>query len=144
MNVGGTNVPLKTLALAALTSATGACYIQKGGVLTPPAYGTLGNGGRGMFHGPDFQDVDLNLAKTWHFKERYSAQMRIEVYNLFNHVNFAQVSNGAGGSPGAPNVDPSTGGGSFNGGNFGFSTAGQQLSGISSNRQFQFGLKLMF
>ena len=34
---------VKELALAALTSSRGACYIQKGGILTPPAYGTLGN-----------------------------------------------------------------------------------------------------
>ena len=138
----GSPVPLKELALAALTSASGACYIQNGGVLTPPAYGTLGDGGRGMFHGPHFQDVDFAVEKNWHVKERYSAQLRIEVYNVFNHVNFAQVSNGAGGSPGALIVDPSAGGAT--GSPFGYSTGGQQLSGISSNRQFQFGLKLMF
>ena len=39
-------------------------------------------------------------------KERYSAQLRIEVYNVFNHVNFAQFSDGA--------SDPSAGGGSVN------------------------------
>ena len=142
MNVGSANVAVKDLALAALTSANGACYIQKGGVLTPPAYGTLGDASRGMFHGPHFQYVDFALEKMWHIKERYSAQLRVEVYNLFNHVNFAQVSNGAGGSPGALNVDPSAGGGT--GSPFGYSTGGQQLAGISSNRQFQFGLKLLF
>ncbi len=130
------------LALAALTSANGACYIQKGGILTPPAYGTLGDAGRGLFHGPHFEDVDLAVEKMWHIRERYSAQLRVEMYNVFNHVNYAQVSNGAGGSTGALVVDPSAGGGY--GSPFGFSTGGQQLAGISANRQFQFGLKLMF
>jgi hypothetical protein len=127
----------KDLALAALTSANGACYIQNGGVLTPPAYGTLGNAARGLFTGPTFQNVDLSLNKMWHYKERYSAELRIEVYNVFNHVSFAQFSDGS--------SDPSAGGGSVSSGStFGFVTAGQQLSGVSSNRQFQFGLKLLF
>ena len=133
----GTNVTYADLALAALTSANGACYIQKGGILTPPAYGTVGDASRGMFHGPHFQDVDLALEKTWHVKERYSAQLRIEVYNIFNHTNFAQFSDGS--------SDPSSGGGSVTaGGTFGFATTGQTLAGISPNRQFQFGLKFMF
>ena len=111
----------KHLALAALTSANGACYIQNGGILTPPAYGTLGNATRGLFHGPNFQDVDIALEKMWHVKERYSAQLRIEVYNVFNHVNFAQFSDGA--------SDPSGGGGTVASSNaFGFATTGQQLS----------------
>jgi len=139
VNVPGFAAPvaLRQLALAALTSPNGACYMQKGGILTPPAYGTLGNGSRGMFHGPHFQDVDVAVTKMWHFKERYSAQLRIEIYNVFNHVNFAQFSDGA--------SDPSSGGGSVTSGNtFGFTTSGQTLAGISPNRQFQFGLKLLF
>jgi len=141
-NVGGTSVTYAELALAALTSPKGGCYIQNGGVLTPPAYGTLGNAGRNLFHGPPFQDVDLAVEKMWHFRERYSAQLRIECYNLFNHVNYSQVSTGQGASPGALSNDPTVGTGIAN--PFGYSTGAQQLSGISSNRQFQFGLKLMF
>ena len=55
-------------------------------------------------------------------------------YNVFNHVNFAQFSDGS--------ADPTVGQGGAT--PFGFSTTGQQLSGVSSNRQFQFGLKLAF
>ena len=40
------------------TSANGACYIQKGGILTPPAYGTLGNATRGIFVRPKYENVD--------------------------------------------------------------------------------------
>ena len=132
------NTLQQDLALAALTnSSTGACYMQNGGILTPPAYGTLGDATRGLFTGPSFQDVDVALEKMWHVKERYSMQLRIEVYNVFNHVNFAQFSDGA--------SDPSGGGGSVASSNaFGFATTGQQLSMISPNRQWQFGLKVMF
>ena len=131
------NTLQQDLALAALTSGNGACYIQNGGILTPPAYGTLGDATRGLFTGPTFQDVDVALEKMWHVKERYSMQLRIEVYNVFNHVNFAQFSDGF--------SDPSQGGGSVASANaFGFATTGQSLSMISPNRQFQFGLKLMF
>jgi len=64
----------QALAVQALEGASGACYIQNGGILTPPAYGTLGDARRGLFTGPTFQNVDLSLEKMWHFKERYSAQ----------------------------------------------------------------------
>jgi hypothetical protein len=132
-----TNAQQQALAILSLTSPNGACYTQKGGVLTPPAYGTLGDATRGIFKGPNFQNVDVALEKMWHVKERYTAQLRIEVYNVFNHVNSAQFSDGS--------SDPSGGGGIVtNGSTFGFTTVGQSLAGVSSNRQFQFGLKILF
>ena len=73
----GNNPLLQDLALAALTSPNGACYIQKGGILTPPAYGTLGNASRGLFTGPKYEDVDIAIEKMWHIKERYAVQFRI-------------------------------------------------------------------
>jgi len=128
---------LQDLALAALTSANGACYIQKGGILTPPAYGTLGNASRGLFVGPKYENVDVALEKMWHIKERYAVQLRIEVYNVLNQVSFMPFSDGS--------SDPSAGGGVIaGGGQFGFATSGLIGDGGSSNRQFQFGLKIMF
>ena len=41
------NAMLQSLALAALTNL--GCYVQGSGVLTPPAYGTIGNANRGIF-----------------------------------------------------------------------------------------------
>ena len=141
-NVGGTTVALSELALAALTSKRGACYIQKGGILTPPAYGTLGNAGRGLFKGPPFTDVDLSLQKVWKFKEKYSAQFRFELYNVFNHVNYAQFSDGSSDPSGGGGPGILTGQGS---GSFGFVTGAQTLSGTGSgNRQMEFGLKFLF
>jgi hypothetical protein len=107
--------------------------------LTPPAYGTLGDATRGLFSGNNYQNVDMSLEKLWHFKERYSAQLRIEAYNVFNHINPQQFSNATGTQI---NADPSVGGGVPGVAGFGFHTTAQ--SGGNSNRQFQFGLKLMF
>ncbi len=137
--VNGTTVAYSELALAALTSANGACYIQNGGVLTPPAYGTLGDASRGMFRGNHYQNVDMTVQKTWRLRERYSTTFRVEVYNVFNHINPQQFSNNTGTQV---NADPSAGGGVAGVTGFGFHTAAQ--GGNSSNRQFQFGLKLAF
>ena len=72
------NATLQGLALAALASASGACYMQNGGILTPPAFGTVGNASRGIFTGPNFRNVDFSVAKIWKLKERYTAQFRLE------------------------------------------------------------------
>jgi hypothetical protein len=119
------NATQMALALRALYA--NACYIRDGGVMTPPAYGTLGNAGRNAFKGPGYTNVDLNLAKRWHVGERYSAQLRIEVFNLFNHPNFGQ-----------PGGDPTVGGSATASG-FGYTRA---ITG--SARRMQFGLKLAF
>jgi hypothetical protein len=132
------NASQQTQELAIQSLANNACYIQKGGVLTPPAYGTLGNGHRGEFTGPNFQNVDLALEKVWHVKERYSAQLRVECYNLFNHTNFSQFTDGGLASTN-PSGDPSAGGGQAGIAGLGYTTTAQ-----GPNRQFQFGLKFMF
>ena len=125
----------KQLALAALFSAKGACYVQNGGILTPPAYGTLGDANRGLFTGPHYQDVDLAVEKLWHVKERYSAQLRIECYNVFNHVNFAQFNGTS---------NPATGGGNPTQGVAGFGWHSTAQGTLTTNRAFQFGLKFVF
>ena len=63
----GGNAQLQSLALAALTNL--GCYVRGGGVLTPPAYGTIGNAGRNIFSGPSYKNVDLSVAKDWKVKE---------------------------------------------------------------------------
>ena len=67
----------------------------------------------------------------WHVKERYSAQFRIECYNCFNHINFAQFSDGA--------SDPSVGGNVVGLTGFGYHDGAQGFA-----RQIQLGLKLTF
>jgi hypothetical protein len=129
------NAQLQQLALAALYNS--ACYERNGGILTPPAYGTIGNAGRGSFPGPSYYNVDLSLAKDWKFKERFSAQFRFEVFNLFNRADFAVptvTSNG----------DPSKG----DTGHFGCACSTPDNSnpvlGSGGPRHIQFGLKLTY
>ena len=54
--------------------------------------GTIGNSGRGICEGPNFFQVDLSLYKNINISKRVKAQLRFEVFNIFNHVNFLQGS----------------------------------------------------
>lgn len=44
---------------------------------------------RNKFAGPNFRDVDLSVIKNVPIKERVSLQLRADMFNLFNRVNFA-------------------------------------------------------
>jgi hypothetical protein len=121
------------LALASLNNI--GCYITpKGGILTPPAYGTIGNANRNVFRASPYYNVDFSVAKDWKFKERYIAQFRAEFFNVFNWVNFA----------GPSASDPSVG----SGGLFGCGCATPDVAGNNpvlgsgGPRHIQFGLKL--
>jgi hypothetical protein len=130
------NTQLTALADAALVNL--GCYAQGGGILTPPAFGTVGNAGRNIFRVPNYYNVDLSIAKEWKFKERYSAQFRAEFFNLFNRADFAvPAANNSGLDPGA-------------GGQFGCACATPDVQGNNpvlgsgGPRHIQFGLKLLF
>jgi hypothetical protein len=88
--------------------------------------GTWGNVGRSSFIGPGLADVDLSLFKTFRLRERISAQFRGEVFNVANRANFA-----------SPNTTV------FSSGTISPS-AGLISSTVTTSRQIQFGLKLIF
>jgi len=44
---------------------------------------------RNKFVGPNFKDVDLSVIKNIPIKERVSVQLRADMFNLFNRINFA-------------------------------------------------------
>ncbi len=48
--------------------------------------------GRNTFRYPRTQVVDLRLSKSFTFKERYRAEVLIEAFNLFNHVNVTGIN----------------------------------------------------
>jgi hypothetical protein len=125
---------LQSLGQAALANL--GCYVQGGGVLTFPAYGTVGNAARNLFRGAPYYNTDLSVAKNWKFKERYSAQFRVEFFNLFNRADFA--------NPTGKLIDPSSG---FNG-QFGCSCStpdsANPVLGSGGPRHIQLGLKLAF
>jgi hypothetical protein len=52
-----------------------------------PQAGTFGNEKRNQFYGPGFGDVDLSVFKSTPITERVSAQLRFEMFNIFNRTN---------------------------------------------------------
>jgi hypothetical protein len=120
------------------------CFGNGNSVMTPNAMGSFGNMGRNIFRDSGFKNVDFSLFKTFTFKERFGAEFRWEIFNLFNHPIFANPY-------GASNTsflgaDPSKAGGTAFG--CGCSTpdvaAGNPLIGSGSSRVMQLGLKLTF
>jgi Carboxypeptidase regulatory-like domain/TonB-dependent Receptor Plug Domain len=64
-------------------------------ILNPAAFtligytiGTVGNAPRGYCFGPNYRNVDAQLAKNWTFKERFRVKFSLDFFNLFNHANF--------------------------------------------------------
>jgi len=57
------------------------------------AIGTVGNVGRGVCHGPDYRNFDMQLAKNWNFREHYRVKFALDFFNMFNHANFYSVEN---------------------------------------------------
>jgi hypothetical protein len=120
-------------ALAVASLLNFGCYVQGGGVLTPPAYGSIGSANKGIFTGQSYDNVDFSVSKLWRLKERFTAQFRVEFFNLFNRADFA-----------APGTDPSKG----SSGGFGYAKntpdSANPVLGSGGPRHIQFGLKLAF
>jgi len=127
------------------TLAASGCFVQRNSVLVPPAHGTFGNMGRNIFRDTGFHNADLSVAKSFKFGERFKAQFRAEMFNVFNHPNFANPWGGASTyGPGGVS-DPSTGGGSFGCGCATPDNASvNPVLGSGSNRAIQLGLKFIF
>ena len=118
-------------------------------ILNPAAWtlvgfqlGTFGNSGRGICEGPNFRQVDLALYKNVKLTDRVKAQLRFEVFNVFNRVNFTTVSTSL--SPTRATLDTgrvataSTITAFTPSANFGRATAARDP------RQAQFGIKFTF
>jgi len=54
-----------------------------------PAEGQYGTLGRNTFRGPKYTNVDLSVFKRIALTENVDLQFRTEIFNLFNHPNFA-------------------------------------------------------
>jgi len=55
-----------------------------------PAFGTFGNSGRNTLIGPRFFNADLSLAKQFSLPwESIHLEFRADMFNVFNHVNYA-------------------------------------------------------
>jgi hypothetical protein len=56
---------------------------------TLPATGTFGTAGRNIGRGPQLHNLDLALSKSAVLRENIRIQVRGELFNAFNHPNFA-------------------------------------------------------
>jgi carboxypeptidase family protein len=134
----------KCTAVAAdpVTLAIGGCYVKGNSVMTPPTMGTFGTMGRNIFRDSGFKNVDFSVFKEFHFRERFGAEVRVELFNLFNHPNIA--------NPYGSSNTSFLGSQAQNTSSFGCGcatpdvAAGNPLVGSGSSRVMQLGLKLTF
>jgi hypothetical protein len=61
-----------------------------------PAPGTFGNAGRNSLVGPGFTNVDFSLAKEFAVYESVKLEVRADMFNVFNHINWANPNNDVG------------------------------------------------
>jgi len=111
--------------------------------MTPPTAGTFGTMGRNIFRDSGFKNVDFSVFKNFTWKERFTAQFRLEIFNILNHPVIENPYGASNGSSGGNN-DPGTPAGF--GGALGTPdvVAGNPVVGSGSSRDVQVGLKLSF
>jgi hypothetical protein len=61
-----------------------------------PTFGTFGDEHRNTLIGPDWRDLDLSLGKAFVLIEGMRFEIRADMFNSLNHVNFSQPNNSAG------------------------------------------------
>jgi hypothetical protein len=86
-----------------------------------PAAFTFGSSGRNVVLGAGKSTVDVSLLKDTKLREKARLQFRTEVFNLFNHTNFADVP-----------------------GRTAFTSTFGRYTAADNPRQLQFALKLLF
>ena len=86
-----------------------------------PAQFTFGNAGRNVVFGDNEINMDFSLIKNTAINERTRLEFRAEVFNFFNHTNFADVP-----------------------GRTAFSANFGRYSSAQNSRQIQLALKLLF
>jgi hypothetical protein len=92
------------------TSANGFNYLNQAAFANPPVnangiYFRPGTVHRNEFYGPGYNTTGLSIFKDIPVTERIKSQIRGQAYNLFNHPQFANPSNGTSG--GGTNLDTS-------------------------------------
>ncbi|WP_263385052.1 TonB-dependent receptor [Granulicella arctica] len=114
------NIPFINATVCATPNVAGCTFLTQAF-----GFGTLG---RNSLEGPDFSDTDLSLQKTTKIAERVNLVLRLDSFDLLNHVNL-----------GNPNLTASTTG------TFGQITATRnQVGDAGSSRQLQFAGKITF
>ena len=68
-------------------SGTG-CYFLPGAFAPSTDPGSFGTANRRFFHGPGFNNTDFGILKRTAINERFSFDLRLEFFNIFNHAQF--------------------------------------------------------
>jgi hypothetical protein len=63
-----------------------------------PAPGTYSNQGFDEFYGPSTHQIDFSVFKNFGITEHVKAQFRVEIFNIFNFVNYSEPANNLQGS----------------------------------------------
>jgi hypothetical protein len=132
--------PLATASLNVL-----GCYALGSSVLVPPPYGGYGASEYNLWRDEGFRNVDMSVSKSFKFKERFTAQFRVEFFNLLNRANFVNPFGGPGGNGGS--LNPSTAGGGTGlawVSNTPDQAGSNPVLGSGGARDMQLGLKLIF
>ncbi|HLN99198.1 MAG TPA: TonB-dependent receptor [Pyrinomonadaceae bacterium] len=109
-----TNVPpgyfFNPFAFARPVVLAGQLIPSSNGTAVAGAVGTdFGNVGRNVLRAPRQTNVDLSLIKRFPFAESRNIEFRAELFNLFNHVNFANPISNLNAVVSSGNLDPNTG-----------------------------------
>ncbi len=128
------------------TLATAGCYVSLNGksVLVPNAQNAFGTMGRNIFRDTGFHNIDLSVSKSFKLGERFKAQFRAEMFNVFNHPEFANPWGAASTYGQGAFSDPSVSSQFGCGCATPDSAAFNPVLGSGSNRAIQLGLKFLF
>jgi hypothetical protein len=100
--------------------------------------------GRNIFRDTGFHNVDFSVTKNFRFGERLKAQFRAEMFNVFNHPEFANPWGATSTYGQAAFADPSVPGQFGCGCATPDEAAFNPVLGSGSNRAIQLGLKFIF
>jgi hypothetical protein len=106
---------------------------------TTPQPGTFGNVPRNAFRGPEFWQADFMFSKDFRMAERQSLQVRVEIFNITNHLNYENpVAALPNGTPGVPFTDAQAG-------TFGYMLGPlNRTVGLGTARQTQISVRYLF
>jgi hypothetical protein len=78
--------------------ATSTYYWFNPAAFASPAPGTYGNEGRNEFYGPGNKQIDFSMFKNFKIRETINLQLRAEIFNIFNWVNYSEPATNLQGS----------------------------------------------
>jgi hypothetical protein len=127
------------LAFVRPTVLTGQVIPSSNGKAVAGATGTdIGNVGRNVLRGPAQSNVDFSVIKRFPIRESQGLELRVEAFNLLNHVNLANPISNLAAVP-ATSIDP--GSGKITGSPADF---GRIVSTSNNPRLIQFAIKFNF